>query len=315
MFVAAAGAAMLIGLREPPTVSAQSATTDWEKAAGGKMAFDVASVKQNNSGLPPVGDNPTANFPLDDGDAYTSDRGYLSVKNFPASVYISFAYKLHPAEGPALLAQLPKWAREERFDLDARAPATSTKDQMRLMMQSILADRFKLATHWESHDGPVYELVLAKEGKRGPQLHSYAEDPPCAATSDAPNAASSAPPLKLNVGEFPPECFAVAAQPNSSGVWTIGSRNLSMQQLGNDLSAIPGSNLDRPVVDRTGLSGNFDFLVQITVKRPGSPDTQADDSGPTFLEVLSDQLGLKLKPATGATAKLVIDHIEEPSPN
>lgn len=91
---------------------------------------------------------------------------------------------------------------------------------------------------------------------------------------------------------------------------------MSMQQIANDFWGIPGSNLDRPVVDRTGLSGNFDFLVRITVRwRPGSPDAEGDESGPTFPEVLSDQLGLKLKPATAPIDKLVIDHIEEPSPN
>src|SRR5690348_7131394 len=63
-------------------LSAQSSTTDWEKAAGGKISFDVASVKQNKSGLPPVGDKPRANFPFGADDAYTPDRGYLSVKNF-----------------------------------------------------------------------------------------------------------------------------------------------------------------------------------------------------------------------------------------
>jgi hypothetical protein len=74
----AVGAAMLAGFVVLSQVSAQSAIDDWEKAAGGKMSFDVASVNRNVSGLPPSGEHLIANFPLDDGDAYTADRGFLS---------------------------------------------------------------------------------------------------------------------------------------------------------------------------------------------------------------------------------------------
>ena len=294
---------------------AQSDTADWEKAAGVEMSFDVTSVKQNKSGLPPFGDKPKANFSFGADDAYTPDRGYLSVRNFGTMGFIGFAYKLSTAEWVIVNAQLPKWAKEERFDVEARGPSTATKDQMRLMMQSLLADRFKLAVHWETHEGPVYALVLAKDGKMGPQLHSYADDPPCVAA----NPRSSPRHLKLKVGEFPATCFAVdaiASHPDPNGIWAIGSRNVSVQQIANDLLGIPGSNLDRPVVDRTGLSGNFDFLVRIAVKWPsGLPNAEGDDSGPHFPEVLSDQLGLKLKRATAPIDKLVIDYIEEPSPN
>lgn len=89
------------------------------------------------------------------------------MKNFGIMGFIGFGYKLTTAESVAANGQLPKWAKEERFDVEARAPSTTTKDQMRLMMQSLLADRFKLAVHWETHEGPVYALVLAKDGKMG----------------------------------------------------------------------------------------------------------------------------------------------------
>lgn len=146
-----------------PAFEGQSAINeDWEKAAGGKISFDVASIKQNLSGLPPVGDNPTANFPLDDGYAYAANGALLSVTNFPLQAFIDFAYKLTPSQVQGIRLQLPKWATTERFDLQAHAPASTTKDQMRLMMQSLLADRLKLAVHWETREAPVFGLVLKK---------------------------------------------------------------------------------------------------------------------------------------------------------
>ena len=76
-----------------------------------------------------------------------------------------------------------------------------------------------------------------------------------------------------------------------------------------------GTNLDRPVVDQTGLGGTFDFSLEWTPEPSPGADVQADVSGPTLSEALNEQLGLKLEPRTGPVDVLVIDHIEEPSPN
>src|SRR5690348_7332980 len=140
----------------------QTQSSDWEEAAGGKMAFDVASVRQNTSGLPPHGDPVRSNVPLGPDDSYAPTGGLLSISNFDLPNFISFAYKLGLQEGMALRPKLPKWARTERFNIEARGPANATKDQMRLMMQSLLADRFKLAVHFETHEQPIFNLVLAK---------------------------------------------------------------------------------------------------------------------------------------------------------
>jgi uncharacterized protein (TIGR03435 family) len=308
---------LLFSFVDAPVLRAQSATGSWEKAAGGKMSFDVASVKQNISGLPPVGDNPTANFPLDDGNAYAANGALLSVTNFPLQAFIDFAYKLTPSQVQALRSQLPKWATTQRFDLQAHAPASTTKDQMRLMMQSLLADRLKFAAHMETREAPVFGLVLAKPGKLGIQLHPYSSDPPCPETNPTPGRGGA--PSDTTVGDFPLICYVVAATiHNDNGInhFIVGSRNISMQQIANDLGAIPSSNLDRPVVDQTGLTGEFDFVMRVTLNNPASPvNAQPDDSEPSFPEALSDQLGLKLVPQTGPVDVLVIDHIEQPSPN
>jgi len=81
-------------------------------------------------------------------------------------------------------------------------------------------------------------------------------------------------------------------------------------------SAITGVvfGIDRPVLDRTGLTGTYDLVFNFTSENM-PPGIQLDESGPTFLEALKDQLGLKLVPETRPVDVLVIDHVEEPSPN
>ena len=149
-------ALMAIGV----TTAQSPGVPDWQTAAGGKMAFEVASVKPAKGFRPP-------NFPLDSGDAKTPG-GRFSV-TFPLVSYVAFAYKLMPAQ---ISTQLPKSFPMDSFDIEARAPGNPTKDQMRLMMQSLLADRFKLRIHFETHEGPVYALTLVRPGHTGPKLSS-----------------------------------------------------------------------------------------------------------------------------------------------
>ena len=127
-------------------------TPQWQIDAGGKMAFDVASVKQNKTDGTNPANRPNANFGLSPSDNLSPTGsptgGRLSVTRFALNVLIAFAYKLSFGQQNALKSQLPKWALAERFDIEARAPISNpTKDQFRLMMQSLLADRFKLMVH------------------------------------------------------------------------------------------------------------------------------------------------------------------------
>ena len=122
------------------------------------MAFDVASVKPNKSDAPA-----NSRFPMGPGDAYVPDGGLFSASNQPLIVYLRFAYKL----GQSDLLDLPAWVYNDRFDIEARAQGNPTKDQTRLMMQSLLADRFKLTKHTETRTRPVFDLVLSKAGEPG----------------------------------------------------------------------------------------------------------------------------------------------------
>ena len=298
---------------------------EWQVAAGGKMEFDVASVKQNKSGLPPTGDNPIANFPLEFGDGYTDHKGFLSVTNFPLITYIAFAYKLLPYGRNSLRDQLPKWATSERFDIEARGDSNATKDQMRLMMQSLLADRFKFSVHFETKPLPAFVLVLAKPGKTGPQLRPHSEDPPCSAFPDPGTGPPPKPPPGSAKPLGPGPCGRFGGQMAPGQPSDVGARNITMEQLAGYLVA--AGNLDHPVVDQTGLPGRFDLSMQYTMEPAGpqanalSANSQADQAasveqtGTTFLQALQEQLGLKLEPRTAPVEMLIIDHIEEPSEN
>jgi uncharacterized protein (TIGR03435 family) len=290
-------------------ICAQSTTNDWEKAAGGKMSFDVVSVKQDTAGLPPSGPAPHSNIPLFSGSVFPPNGGRLSITNLRLPDFIVFAYKIGSAsEANALSSQLPRWAQTERFDIEARAPEGTTKDQMRLMMQSLLADRFKLAIHYETRQEPVYSLVFVKPEKMGPNLRPYGNDePPCGSK------ATGAAPTSTIAGGFPAICGGIQPlDPSSPGAARLGSRNIPMSLFAGTFAPGPGIAINRPIVDKTGIKGNVDFVLEFYPLSENAPDVLP---GPTFLEAVKDQLGLKLNGDTAPVTKLVIDHAEEPTPN
>ncbi len=306
----------------PVLLGQMNTSDDWEKAAGGKMSFEVASVKEDAGpkmqitsgalGMPP-GIRPLSNFPLNNSDVMLPNGGLLSATNTPLVVYIGFAYKLSPVEMTSVMSQLPKWANEERFDIQARAPGNVSKDQMRLMMQSLLADRFKLTTHEEAQEKPVYELMLDKPGKLGPQITMRPAGVACsgAAPLTLPNSLPAALAKRMSL---PVACGnsprSLPTEEPGAVSWVVG-RDVTAAQLAGLLSVSDMSN--RPVIDKTGITGRFDFVLYWQLA--GSIDAQPELSAPPFIDALNDQLGLKLAPSTGAVDTFAIDHIEEPAPN
>jgi len=267
---------MLAGVVSPHGVSAQLGTSDWEKAAGGKMSFEVASVKRDTSGQ-----SVRPNFPLSADDNYHPTGGLLSA-DFPVRVYITFAYRLTFAQNQLFLGpQLPKWADQDRFDIQARAAAGTnpTKDQMRLMMQSLLADRFKLAVHWEKKDMPVYTLVVAPGGFK-------------LKLSDPKNDPGSAP-----------GSIGCPADDRACAMMYVGSIPVA------DFAGALGAMVGRPVIDKTGLTGTY----YMNLKWAG--DISPNSSLPSLPAALRDQFGLKLKSEKASVDVLMIDHVEEPTPN
>ena len=188
---------------------------DWQTAAGGKMSFEVASIRPTKPGefTPP-------NFPISADDSYRPDGGVFTA-DFSVADYIGFAYKLwlSAEQRKTMLVNLPKWVSSDAYEIHAKAEGNPTKDQMRLMMQSLLAERFKLAVHFESQEVPVLAMTLIKPGKTGPKLTPHVD----ICDHDAPAPAKGAPPSDV----FPPPCAdgQFIAQPRPNHGIIMGSRN------------------------------------------------------------------------------------------
>src|SRR5690349_17569828 len=137
------------------------------------LTFDIASVKSNQADDPP-----TTLFPLGPGDAFAETGGLFRATNQPLIAYVRFAYRLGPSE----LRDLPRWVYNERFDIAARVNGTPTKVQMREMMRSLLAERFRLVVHSDQETQAIYELVPVQAGRLGPQLRVHRNE-----SCDAPS--------------------------------------------------------------------------------------------------------------------------------
>jgi uncharacterized protein (TIGR03435 family) len=330
--LSAAGLLALTALATSCFAQALPAMHDWEKAAGGKQEFEVASVRRDQGNGPA-----TSNFPLDGGNVwFIVDKSFspnpegslLSAKNQSLLRYIVFAYKLSGTQELALRfdfyqgleTHVPHWVRGdqndgERFDIEARAPAPVTKDQMRLMMQSLLADRFKLAVHWETQQAPVFDLVQVTPGKLGPQMKASPAGDDCS-TASVPENASDTGSGTLQLGALPIPCGMIAhLPPSSAAAHRFGGRDVPLRMLAESMPTQTGmATLRRPVVDGTGLKGGYNFWIEWAPEDTRN-DPENGETGGTFREALKQQLGLKLEPQKGPIEVLVIDRVEEPTPN
>ncbi len=314
---------------------AQAAVPDWQKAAGGTQEFDVASVREDKTGAPSH-----SNFSLDNGNAWfavskkdvLAPNGTLfSAASMPLLHYITFAYKLSGTEELALRMDywaglelhVPDWVRNTRYDIEARTPAPATKDQMRLMMQSLLAERFKLKVHWETREVSVYGLVLAAPGIPGPQLKPHSASDDCTTTalpessdSNGSGGAQGTHTATPNAA-LPIPCGMMARLPASAqGTHRFGGRNVTMKMLAESMPFQTGlATLERPLIDETGLTGGFDFSIEWTPPEDMGQPGDVGSFGAPFREALKKQLGLRLEPQKGPVEVLVIDHVEQPTAN
>ncbi len=230
-------------------------------AAWGRQ-FEVASVREHV---------------LRGGPRYeaTISGNRVSLLNHTLSALIQEAYGVKDYQHSGA----PMWAadREAAFDISARAEgdATPTQQQVNVMVQKLLAERFQLKLHRETRDLPVYDLVVAKGG---PKLKPSAAD-------ERSNVRSAMNPVFGNA-------TATAT---------------TMEQLARMLTADAG----RPVLDKTGISGAYDFRLQ---RAKGASDAAAVPF-PDLFTAIQEQLGLKLQAAKASTEMLVIDHVEKPSDN
>ena len=206
----------------------------------------------------------------------------------------------------------PPWIDSNLYEINAQAspPWPRSPDgpprELFLMIRSVLLERFKLKTHMETREMPVYELVLARpDGRLGPRLQP--SEAKCEAAMAAVQAGEPLPPRQPNE---PPPCGLMGGP-----VRTLAG-GATMQQFAAHLS----NRVERLVVDKTGLTGRFAFeLVFTPVVMPTAPPpaglSPADPQGPSLFIALQEQLGLELISVTRPVDVVVIDSIEPPTPD
>lgn len=281
-----------------------------EPSQPARPTFDVASVRQNKSD-----DEAYMNVSPVLGDSPVSTGGVYSARNIPLIQFIAFAYSLTQIQLASVVAQVP-WTAEDHFDIEARAAGDPDKAQYRLMMQSLLADRFKLAVHRETRMVPVYALVLAKRGQFGPQLRLHnPNDPVCAAP---PSKSESNPPhTEADPQGFPLTCGGpLRMKASAPGRMKNGGRDATMARFAAIETGV--GEVDRPMVDETGIKGTVDYVFEWGKAYHGNgltPDIQPDPDAPTFQEALKEQLGIKMVSQKAPQELFLIDHLEPPSAN
>jgi len=262
-----------------------------------RLAFEVASIKRNTSANAPV--------------SISTPPGRYIATNVPLLLLINSAYRLATYQ----YVGLPTWS--DRFDIAAKAPDGAAPDQIPLMLQTLLADRFTMVAHRESRDSPIYALVLARSDRKlGPKLSKSTMD--CAPILEERQAAARArgvgpvPVPRLSPGERPICSARMMGRPTTTGaaigLYTAG--NTTMPKLADFLSAYVG----RKIVDRTNLDGEFDLELEFSPQQALPPTVAAPiDDAPSVFAALQEQLGLKLESTRGPVEYLVIDSIAKPT--
>ena len=245
------------------------------------MSFDVVSIRQSKS---------DKGF----GAYFTADE--YRATDIPVQFFVVYAYNLVGRElklmsGGKLLPGAPGWMLSDRYDIRAKISPPDQKalqrlsfdqqnDQKRLMIRSMLADRFKLRVREEAKPGPCYALVV---DKNGPKIKKVA------APSD---------PTSHDGDSF-------------GGPGFIRAKSAPLSQLVFYLA----NQLSCPIPDRTGLTGNYAFSMQYSVDQGSGATSSTDSQQPDLFTAIREQLGLRLIPVTIPIPSIAIEHVERPSDN
>jgi uncharacterized protein (TIGR03435 family) len=259
--------------------------TQAQNIAATRPEFAVTSVRPNHTGCCTSGG---------------VGKGGGGGKNVTLKELMAFTYRLQQFQ----ISGGPRWINSDRFDIEGKAEDPNASfDQVRLMLQSLFEDRFKLKVHRETKESPAYALVV---GKGGPRIQLSRDQSP-------ENVDGPAPP---------------GAGPNHGAI-RIGVGNL----VGNAVTlswfaSMLSPRLDRLIIDKTNLAGRFDIRLQWAPSAAedlfGVPaeiidmngvTVRPDPSGPSIFSAIQEQLGLKLESAKAPVELLVIDHVEQPSAN
>jgi len=249
-------------------------------ASGAQVSY-VASIRPNNSAEARTF---TEYFP----------GGRFSATAVTVRGLLRIAYRIQDYQ----LVGAPEWFSTQRFDIAAKTDDNPPPSQQ-IFLQTLLADRFRLAVHKEARELPTFALVLAKtDGRLGPQL--IQSDFDCAAYAASPHAL--------------PDPGRTPACGTRSNVGALSGKSIAIAQLATSMTAL----LNRLTIDKTGLTGRFDVELTWTPEQFSSSAATAaadDFRGPSIFTALREQLGLRLVPGKGPVDVLIVDHAERPSEN
>ena len=247
-------------------ICAAPALAQSQPAAPASPAFEVATVEPSNPMAARSGKS-----------GITVDPGRMSARRVSLKELVFEAYNVPYYQ----ISGGPAWLDSEEYDIDAKAETPATRDQMRLMLRTLLAGRFKLAIHRESKEMRVYALTVAKNG---PLIHEAKEGD-----------SASANQFSMGVRHFHCELSQFAG---------ILSVQLSIPLLEDPSTPSRSNGPLIPVVDKTGLKGTYDFDVEVKPEPDG-------DSITAWQRALQQQLGLKLEAQKAPVEMIVIDHMEK----
>jgi uncharacterized protein (TIGR03435 family) len=279
------------------------------QAAAQTMSFEVASIK------PSEGDGRMVRIRNSPGGRYTAEGVTLKM-------LIQQAYDVKDFQ----ISGGPGWLSTAAFDINAKAEDPNVGGpQIRLMLQSMLAERFKLKFHRETKELPVYALLVGKNGHK-------------MKVSEFQPGSEGTPPEAPKIGAMPPGAavrgggagaaggYAVAGAVKPGGaMMTMGPGQITAQ--GAPMGAlvnILAQQLGRPVIDKTELQGNFDIKLEWApdaagrgqaIGGGGEAPPAGDSTGPSVFTAIQEQLGLRLEAQKGPVEALVIDFAEKPSGN
>jgi uncharacterized protein (TIGR03435 family) len=254
-----------------------------------RPAFDVASIKPAPPGGPEIG------YRFEPG-------GRTVVSHFSLGSLILVGWRILPFQ----IVGGPAWLYSERYDIEAKAAGNPDSSQSRVMLQSLLADRFHLAIHSETRELPIYALVTAKAGARPAAGLVRAKEGDCTPRSqDFPQ-----PPLEAG---NPPYCGVTqqfGRKENGIPLMQLTGRGATLSMLARNLASV----VSREVADDTGIAGNYDMSMEYA-PYDDSLTPKPDTAGPSLFTALQEQLGLRLESRKGPVEVFVIDHAERPSEN
>jgi len=271
-------------------------------AQSGKVEFEVASVK------PAVPQAGGPRYVRIVGGPGTADPGRITCSNYALIALIATAYDVmnYQVTGPS-------WLDTERYDIVAKVPEGANREQVKLMLQNLLLERFKLTLHHVTKQFTLYELVV---GKNGPKMKASLQDSIGADNSPAAGAGRESP-LPIGKDGFP----ILPAGRGMIQMQMVGRRRIAANaQSMAALVDLLEKQLAAPVVDKTGLGGTYDFTLDFALGEgrgvdalaaPGASPTDSTADAPNFFTAIQEQLGLRLEQKKGPLDILVIDEAEK----